>query len=69
MGFDEVDPPTITVAGHGSFDFPAEMTPDQIRGCVTEKVSERRGDCFPQEHEPEVEKRHRQRQPILTIGV
>ena len=29
--FPQVNSQTINVAGHGSFDFPREMTPDQIR--------------------------------------
>jgi hypothetical protein len=34
--FDDI-PPTITVAGHGLFDFPREMTPDQIRDVLRKK--------------------------------
>ena len=35
--FDQIDPPTITVAGHGFFDFPVEMTPDQIRDVLRKR--------------------------------
>ena len=38
--FDQFDQgrQTITVAGHGSFDFPREMTPDQIRDALRKKL-------------------------------
>jgi hypothetical protein len=36
--FDQVDSQgRITVAGHGRFEFPAEMTPDQIRDALRKK--------------------------------
>jgi hypothetical protein len=33
----QVNSQTITVAGHGKFDFPREMTPDQIRDVLRKK--------------------------------